>query len=1043
MKKKSCHRCWLMLSVLVIVTLRSVSAQLTFTFQQQAAGHQRPQRESEYAHHLIRIPGDIVFGGLFPMHEHLVLSDHAATDGASASGGAAGSIGMEFPCGAIKEEKGIQRLEAMLYALDLINDDPHILPNITIGAVILDTCSSDTHALDQSMEFVRSYMNKDASEYQCESGDAPRYVPHKPITGVIGASFSTESIMVANILRLFKIPQISYASTSAELSDKSRFEYFSRVVPPDNFQAQALVEMVRQLGWKYVSTVAVEGDYGEKGIASFVTLAESAGICIAVSEKILRRAEDADYDRIIERLSQKSSARGVVMFADEDETRRMLAATMRLNKTGQFLWVGSDSWGAKLHPVRDQEFAAEGAITILPKRSSLAGFDTYFKALRPKTAKVCGSVGGLANHSGGGLAAGAAANASGFGENQYYRNAVKGSRIYNCRNPWFRQFWEQHFKCRFNTSASGGTNLPECKGGDKLTYYEQEGLVPFVVDAVYAMAHAVHRMIIDVCGPDARELCDELKPAPSGRNLLKYIRNVNFIGPQGQPVRFNKDGDAYGSYSFYQYQRHGSKYDYVRIGDWSASLVLNMSMLAWPNSTTGTIPRSICSDSCPNGYIRNFQDQCCWSCVSCREDSYSFNDTCVACAPGYAPNRDHNGCDKIPAEHLTWDSPWAIVPLVFTALGVTATLFTLTVFLRYNSTPMIMASGRELCYLLLTGILLCYLMAIPILAKPNMFTCSVLRVGLGFALCLCYSSILTKTNRISRIFNRGSKAGIKRPSYTSPKSQIVICCGLASVQLGGSLVWLMFERPATKEVHPQPLTAVLTCGVSNLSLVLSLLYNMLLIILCTFYAFKTRKIPENFNEAKYIGFTMYSTCIVWLAFVAIYFGTYNDYKIQTATLCVCVNISASVALGCLFVPKVYIVLFQPYKNVRTPGSGVQRGGDHHRGLNKFSSSGGVGVGGMGVGAATPSNSQQPLASSISHPPATLSSATQSMTSLSRFANATTPTATTTAAAASSLTSSQKAISTISFGSATVAVQANGSDANQSRAETERDANNLS
>lgn len=52
-----------------------------------------------------------------------------------------------------------------------------------------------------------------------------------------------------------------------------------------------------------------------------MTLAEAAGICIAVSEKILRRAEDADYDRIIERLSQKSSARGVVMFADEDETR--------------------------------------------------------------------------------------------------------------------------------------------------------------------------------------------------------------------------------------------------------------------------------------------------------------------------------------------------------------------------------------------------------------------------------------------------------------------------------------------------------------------------------------------------------------------------------------------------------------------------------------------------------------------------------------------------------------------------------------------------
>lgn len=72
-----------------------------------------------------------------------------------------------------------------------------------------------------------------------------------------------------NVFLFFEqIPQISYASTSAELSDKSRFEYFSRVVPPDNFQAQAIVEMVAKLGWKYVSTVAVEGDYGEKVCSS-------------------------------------------------------------------------------------------------------------------------------------------------------------------------------------------------------------------------------------------------------------------------------------------------------------------------------------------------------------------------------------------------------------------------------------------------------------------------------------------------------------------------------------------------------------------------------------------------------------------------------------------------------------------------------------------------------------------------------------------------------------------------------------------------------
>lgn len=117
-------------------------------------------------------------------------------------------------------------------------------------------------------------------------------------------------------------------------------------------------------------------------------------------------------------------------------------------------------------------------------------------------------------------------------------------------------------------------------------------------------------------------------------------------------------------------------------------------------------------------------------------------------------------------------------------------------------------------------------------------------------------------------------------SYSfSPSFSLCISLGIVSVQLFGTIGWLVYENPDVKEIHPQPLTAVLTCKVSTFSLIMSLVYNMVLILLCTLYAFKTRKIPENFNEAKYIGFTMYSTCIVWLAFLPIYFGTNNDYKV--------------------------------------------------------------------------------------------------------------------------------------------------------------------
>ncbi|XP_046428261.1 metabotropic glutamate receptor 7-like [Neodiprion fabricii] len=836
--------------------------------------------EDDESSKLIRITGDIILGGIFPMHEQVP-----------------GTMG-QSPCGAVKEEKGVQRLEAMLYALDELNTDSSILPNTTLGGLILDSCSSDTYALDQSMEFVRSYMNQDMSEYKCESGKPPVYVPHKPVTGVIGASFSVVSIMVANILRLFKIPQLSYASTSTELSDKSRFEYFSRVVPPDNFQAQAMVEVVRRLGWKYVSTVAVEGDYGEKGIASFISLSVEYNICIAVSEKILRNSKPEDFDRIIERLVGKHNARGVVLFVDEDNTRKLLQATVRANRTGHFLWIGSDSWGAKVYPVRDQEFAAEGAITILPRRNSLEGFDRYYRSLRPRIGED---------------------DCSKQSERNLPHPVLPG-RVINCRNVWYREFWSQHHKCSFGPTIPPGSK--RCTGDEELIDYEQEGLVPFVVDAVYAMAYAVHNIIEDECvrgRGTAHYLCDVLRPAPQGQHLLHYIHNVTFVGRQGTEIKFNSDGDAFGFYNIYQYQHsEEGRFDYTPIGTWKEILELDVNMTRWATGPgEENIPRSTCSENCPLGHVRNFQEACCWSCVACREDAYVFNDTCRSCDPGYAPDKTKTRCIKLAAEVIPWTSPWAVVPLAFAAVGILSTLFTTAVFIRFNRTPVIMASGRELCYVLLVGILSCYGMSFIILSRPTTWNCTYLRIGLGLCLSICYSAILTKTNRISRIFNQGIKS-IKRPSYTSPKSQVAIAIGITAVQLIGAIVWLIIEPPDTKEIYPYPLTAVLTCRVSTFSLMMSLVYNMILILMCTLYAFKTRKIPENFNEAKYIGFTMYSTCIVWLAFIPIYFGTNNDYKIQIASMCMCINISATVALGCLFTPKVYIVLFQPYKNVR-PG----------------------------------------------------------------------------------------------------------------------------
>ncbi|XP_061469414.1 uncharacterized protein LOC133378810 [Rhineura floridana] len=151
------------------------------------------QGQEMYAPHSIRLEGDITLGGLFPVH-------------------AKGPTGV--PCGDIKKENGIHRLEAMLYALDQINSDPELLPNVTLGARILDTCSRDTYALEQSLTFVQALIQKDTSDVRCTNGEPPVFVKPEKVLGVIGASGSSVSIMVANILRLFQVGR-SAASAAA------------------------------------------------------------------------------------------------------------------------------------------------------------------------------------------------------------------------------------------------------------------------------------------------------------------------------------------------------------------------------------------------------------------------------------------------------------------------------------------------------------------------------------------------------------------------------------------------------------------------------------------------------------------------------------------------------------------------------------------------------------------------------------------------------------------------------------------------------------
>uniref|UniRef100_A0A452ES66 Glutamate metabotropic receptor 5 n=1 Tax=Capra hircus TaxID=9925 RepID=A0A452ES66_CAPHI len=557
-------------------------------------------------------------------------------------------------------------------------------------------------------------------------------------------------------------------------------------------------------------------------------------------------------------------------FQNDSKRRRFLRRDLFLAEG--FLFPHSDGWADRYDVTDGYQREAVGGITIKLQSPDVKWFDDYYLKLRPET---------------------------------------------NLRNPWFQEFWQHRFQCRLEGFAQENSKYNKtCNSSLTLrTHHVQDSKMGFVINAIYSMAYGLHNMQMSLC-PGYAGLCDAMKPI-DGRKLLDSLMKTNFTGVSGDMILFDENGDSPGRYEIMNFKEMGKDYfDYINVGSWDNGELKMDDDEVWAKKSH--IIRSVCSEPCEKGQIkviRKGEVSCCWTCTPCKENEYVFDEyTCKACQLGSWPTDDLTGCDLIPVQYLRWGDPEPIAAVVFACLGLLATLFVTAIFIIYRDTPVVKSSSRELCYIILAGICLGYLCTFCLIAKPKQIYCYLQRIGIGLSPAMSYSALVTKTNRIARIL-AGSKKKIctKKPRFMSACAQLVIAFILICIQLGIIVALFIMEPPDIMHDYPSIREVYLICNTTNLGVVTPLGYNGLLILSCTFYAFKTRNVPANFNEAKYIAFTMYTTCIIWLAFVPIYFG--SNYKI--ITMCFSVSLSATVALGCMFVPKVYIILAKPERNVRS------------------------------------------------------------------------------------------------------------------------------
>ena len=785
--------------------------------------------------------GDIVLGGLFPIHQNT-----------------------EGHCGRILD-LGIQRAEAMVLAVDLVNKHPTLLPGVKLGFELRDTCAASAKALEESLHYL-----------PVDSFDTDRH-----ISGVVGAAASSVSISVAKLLRLFSIPQVSYASTCKLLSDKRRFSYFLRTVPPDLLQSRAIAAIIKYFHWTYVSVVSTAGAYGQSGIQLFidefteVDNSSECKYCIAANVVLNLDASQEEYDSALDKLLEPwvSNASVVVLFGQLATAEGLMETVLRRKATDpsfntSFLWIASDAWADTLPPKYYD--AIDGFIGVSPDYLLSGIFDSYFTSLNPL----------------------------------------------NSKNPWFHEYWEDVFKCSL---SQHGNNETKCDPStqsllDPVVNYRQNSKVTFTMDAVFAFAHAVQDMINVHC--NGTTLCAEIldfNGRIKGKLLKDYLFNVSFQGFSSPFIRFDKNGNEKRGYVIQSLTRYTNNSSAVQIvGSWKDGVlnISDISRIKW-NGQDGAPQSSFCSVECLFGEYREYiqsQAECCWTCQPCTgTKQVSDGIECKTCPPGYIPNTQLSDCQPIPPDYLHWTHPWAILIMMLSFAGCSVAAVMTIIWIIKWKTKVIKATSRELSGVMLGAIFLCYALPFFYIAQPSPAVCAMTRFGLGFCFSLCFGSLLVKTTRIHRIFNR-KKASLKPPIFISPKSQMVFVGVIVLFQVAIAIIWLVFEQPDSVLI-PSDYSVDLRCTANVYAgLSVSLTYNGILLACSTFFAFRTRHVPSEFNETKLIGLCCYTICTIWAVFIPSYFGTAALGGMFTASSQVmAIVLSATCILGTLFMPKIYLL----------------------------------------------------------------------------------------------------------------------------------------
>ncbi|XP_070582846.1 vomeronasal type-2 receptor 26-like [Erythrolamprus reginae] len=791
--------------------------------------------------------------------------------------------------------KFYQHVLSLVFAVKEINENPKILSNITLGFHIHDSYYNPMMTYRTTLDLLfRS--QKFVPNYKCDT--------RKNLISVIGGLTSETSSYMAELIQFYKIPQLTYGSFAPKDILSSDVPLYYSMVPNESSQYIGIIRLLQHFGWRWVGLFAIDNRHGEYFLQIMESLFSQHGICSActqripylthwdnlsdmfhIGEKIYKHIADEKTKTFItcgESLTIAWIINTIFTFDPRDEQTSLGKVWIMTAQITYLLTGMQRKWDRQ---------GLDGAIFFTIHSKDIPGFKEFLKFIRPPW--------------------------------------IKDDRF-------FPLFWEQVFDCSLPTHTLSLLDNDICTGRERvkdipgaLFELEPSGHSYSIYNAVYVLAqtlHAVSLLRSNYRHFWRRKSSDYEHSQPW--QLHQFLKGMKFNNSLGENLMFYDQKKMEGGFDITNIAFFpNSTYQRVKVGTVNPEILkgkeldINEDTIVWHRSFNQVLPISLCNKYCRRGYQKRKKEGekfCCYDCVPCPEGKISKEiDTvaCFQCPDDHYANHKKDGCIRKTISFLSYEEPLGLILTTVATLFFLTTTWVLGTFIKHKDSPIVKANNRDLTYILLISLLFCFLCPLLFIGQPGRVTCLLRQSAFGVTFSLSISCVLAKTILVSLAF-KATKPGSRIRTWVGKRLavSIVLLCSLLQTSI--CIVWLSTSPPFPElDTRSSIEEMVLQCNEGSVVMFYCVLSYMALLSFASFIvAFQARKLPDSFNEAKFITFSMLAFCSVWVSFVPTYLSTRG--KAMVAVEIFSIMCSSAVLLGCIFSPKCYIIVFRPDLNNR-------------------------------------------------------------------------------------------------------------------------------